>query len=114
LSSFETNETDWILLLFSATGTGIQELSACARLQIFRPDLSTVNANITEELQDISTNLLMSSTNIYDMSTVLYEMSTVTNDCLIDTDTGTVGMCKTGNVFNTWMKIVGTGTGSIN
>jgi hypothetical protein len=32
--------------------------------QIFRPDLSTVNANITEELQDISTNLLMSSTNI--------------------------------------------------
>lgn len=53
--------------------------------QIFRPDLPTVNVNITEELQDISTNPLMSSTNIYDMSTVLYEMSTVTNDRLVDT-----------------------------
>lgn len=48
--------------------------------QIFRPDIPTVNDNITEELQDISTNPLMSSTNIYDMSTVLYEMSTVTSD----------------------------------
>lgn len=62
--------------------------------QIFRPDLSTVNANITEELQDISTNLLMSSTNIYDMSTVLYEMSTVTIDCLIDT------ACTSSNNFH--------------
>lgn len=66
--------------------------------QIFRPDLSTVNANITEELQDISTNLLMSSTNIYDMSTVLYEMSTVTNDCLIDT------ACTSSNNFHPGIK----------